>query len=217
MPTKFQPPAPPMIEAGHFGGASVPGLITMHSTVSPTRNGAARATAHFFATEATPTSAHYCVDDGEVIQCVPDHRVAFHCGYNDDSIGIEMCDMPNAASMSHWLVPKRFRTGKRPLFHGRRINPLRWMEPAHRAMLRRTAQLVAELCLAYDIPPRFLTDAQLRAWDRAGRPASMGGIVTHAQMSRVFKRSTHWDPGRWPSQTFLRIVLRQVDLLKAAQ
>jgi hypothetical protein len=212
----FQPPAPEMITAGHYGGASTPGLITMHSTVSLTRKGAARATAMFFKTEKTPTSAHYCVDTDEVIQCVPDHREAFHCGYNADSIGIEMCDMPNATSISHWLVPKRLRAGKRPVFHGRRINPLRWLEPGHRKMLQNTAQLVAELCLAYGIPPRLLTDAQLRAWDRAGRPASMGGIVTHAQMSRVFKRSTHWDPGRWPSQTFLRTVLRKVEVLKAS-
>lgn len=216
MPNQFKPPTPPMIPARFHGGASTPGLITMHSTVSPTRKGAARATANFFATEATPTSAHYCVDNAEVIQCVGDHTVAYHCGYNDESIAIEMCDMPNAATISHWLLPKRLRTGRRPVFHGRRINPLRWMEPAHRDMLRLTAQLVAELCLAYDIPPRFLTDAQLRAWDRAGRPASMGGIVTHAQMSRVFKRSTHWDPGRWPSQTFLRTVQHKVTLAKAS-
>jgi hypothetical protein len=26
---------------------------------------------------------------------VGDHTVAFHCGYNQDSIGIEMCDMPS--------------------------------------------------------------------------------------------------------------------------
>jgi hypothetical protein len=26
---------------------------------------------------------------------VGDHTIAFHCGYNHDSIGIELCDMPS--------------------------------------------------------------------------------------------------------------------------
>lgn len=202
--SKFAPPAPPMIAARWKGGSQVPGLIVIHSTVSATRAGAARATARYFATETTKTSAHYCVDSQEVVQCVGDHTVAYHCGYNADSIGIEMCDMPNAASLAHWLVPKAKRTGKKASFHGRRINPLRWIEPQHRSMLQLTARLTAQLCLSYGIPIRYLSDEQLRAWDRGGRTPALGGIVTHAQMSRVFKRSSHWDPGKWPSALFLK-------------
>lgn len=206
MSGQFLAPVAPLIRARHFGGSQTPTLIVMHSTVTSTGAGAARGVARYFATEVQPTSAHYAVDAAEVIQCVPDHTVAYHCGYNQDSIGIEMCDMPVIGSMAHWLVPPNLRIGSRPLFHGHRITPLRWIEPKHRAMLSRTAQLVAELCLAYDIPIRLLDNSELEDWDTRGRRAVDGGIVTHAQMSAVFKRSTHWDPGAWPADLFLKRV-----------
>jgi hypothetical protein len=73
-------------------------------------------------------------------------------------------------------------------------------------MLRLVAKQVASWHREHGIPARLLTDAQLLEWDRKGRKAKDGGIVTHAQMSRVFKLSTHWDPGKWPSGTFLRML-----------
>lgn len=208
-------PTPRKVPAAHTGGSQVPGLIVLHSTVSPTRAGAAAGVSRFFATEKLPTSAHYVVDEAEDIQCVDDHTVAFHCGYNQDSVGIEMCDMPVLDSQAHWWLPAGKRVGAAPIIHGRRRRPLRWLEPQHRAMLNRTAALTAQLCLHYGIPIRYLTDAQLRAWDAAGRPAHLGGIVTHAQMSRVFKRSTHWDPGAWPRGLFLRRVRKAAARLQA--
>lgn len=210
------PPSPRVITSKHQGGRSTPGLIVMHSTVTSTRAGAAQSVARFFATETNPTSAHYAVDEAEVIQCVGDHTVAYHCGYNQDSVGIEMCDMPVLNSAAHWWLPKSKRTGTKPIVHGKRVRPLRWIEPQHRAMIKLTADLTARLCLAYGIPIRTLSDEQLRAWDKAGRPAHLGGIVTHAQMSRVFKKSTHWDPGQWPSGVFMRRVNRAAAKIKAA-
>lgn len=213
--TTYPAPIAPRIQAKHFGGSQTPGLIVMHSTVTSTKAGAARGVAHYFATEAQPTSAHYAVDAAEVIQCVPDHTVAYHCGYNQDSIGIEMCDMPVLGSMAHWLVPPSKRTGPRPLFHGHRITPLRWLEPHHRAMFSRAATLTAQLCLAYDIPIRMLDNSELEDWDVHGRHAKDGGIVTHAQMSAVFKRSTHWDPGSWPADLFLKRVTAAAAAIQA--
>lgn len=212
---KIAPPSPRRVGAKHKGGRSTPSLVVMHSTVTATRAGAAASVAHFFATETNPTSAHYVVDEAEVIQCVGDHTVAYHCGYNADSIGIEMCDMPVLGSQAHWWLPKSKRTGSKPVEHGKRVRPLRWIEPQHRRMLKHTANLTARLCLAYGIPIRTLTDAQLRAWDNVGRPARGGGIVTHAQMSRVFKKSSHWDPGKWPSAVFMRRVRKAADRIKA--
>lgn len=208
--TAFKAPQPPMIPARWHGGRQTPTLIVTHSTVGPTKAGSARGVARFFATEENKTSAHYCVDAVEVVQCVGDHTIAYHCGYNYNSLAIEMCDYPVLASMTHWLLPKRKRTGKRIVVAHRKINPLRWLSSDHRRMLLRAAQLTGDLCLAYDIPARYLTDDQLRAWDRAGRPAHLGGIATHAQMSRVFKMSTHWDPGRWPSRLFLHRVQTRI-------
>ena len=178
----FVAPSPPMIAARWHGGSQTPHRIVMHSTVSPCEPGAARATAEFFAREDNPTSAHYCVDPLEVIQCVPDHVVAYHCGFNQDSIGIEMCEVPSMTNLA------------------------RWLDLPHRQMRRRAVRLVAELCLAYEIPPWFVgVDGLL---------AGKNGVTTHSCMSKAYKRSTHWDPGTWPRRLFMRQVRRQIVLIK---
>ncbi len=175
-------PTPPFIAARWHGGAQTPRLIVMHSTVSPCKPGQARATAQFFAREQNKTSAHYCVDPAEVIQCVGDHTVAYHCGYNQDSIGAEMCDYPDAKSKA------------------------RWDDANHIAMEKRAARLVAELCLAYGIRPYFVGATGLKL----GRK----GVTTHAEMSKAFRRSTHWDPGAWRRFRFMRRVRRQIKRIK---
>jgi hypothetical protein len=117
-----------------------------------------------------------------------------------------MCDYPNAASMSHWLIPKSQRTGKKTIAQHHKVAPLRWLSKDHRKMINRTAKLVARNSLAYGIPIRLLSNAELLEWDRKGRKPEDGGIVTHNQMSKVFKKSTHWDPGKWPRRLFLKRV-----------
>jgi N-acetylmuramoyl-L-alanine amidase CwlA len=175
-------PSPLFVAARWHGGPQTPKRIVLHSTVSPCKPGMARAIAHFFATEDNKTSAHYCVDPDEVVQCVGDHTVAYHCGFNQDSIGVEMCEMPS------W-------------------NIARWFTPNQVKMRRRTQRLVARLCLAYDIPPRFLGVKRLLAGEH--------GITTHNNMSRAYKRSTHWDPGAWPRRLFMRGVRRRIEKLKS--
>lgn len=178
----YAAPTPPMIAARWKGGAQTPRLIVLHSTVSACREGMARAVALYFAREDNKTSAHYCVDPGEVIQCVPDHAVAYHCGYNQDSIGVEMCDYPDAKSKAHWDDAEHIR------------------------MEIRTARLVAELCLAYGIRPYFVPALLLKA--------GVKGITTHAEMTKAFNRSTHWDPGAWRRYRFMRRVRRQIKRIK---
>lgn len=180
--TTYPAPTAPMIAARWHGGAQMPRLIVLHSTVGPTKAGSARGVAHFFANETNKTSAHYVVDEAEVIQCVGDHTVAYHCGYNQDSIGVEMCDYPDQRQA-------------------------RWDDPAHIRLERRTARLVAELCLAYGIRPYYVPALLLKA--------GVKGITTHAQMSLAFKLSTHWDPGAWRRYRFMRRVRRQIKRIKA--
>lgn len=136
----FPAPSPLFIAARWIGDTQTPRRIVLHGTVSPCQRGIARVVADFFANRPSTakTSAHYVVDPGEVVQCVHDHRVAFHCGHNEDSIGVELCD-PQAGPGT------------------------RWSDPAHRAMLARAATLVAELCLAYGIPVDRLTVGEIRA------------------------------------------------------
>jgi len=62
-----------------------------------------------------------------------------------------------------------------------------WLDPYGRAMLSRSVSLCAALCVRWDIPPVALPAPALVARER--------GITTHAEVSRAFKRSSHWDPG----------------------
>lgn len=136
--TEFPAPHPPFIEAAHHGGDQRPRMIVMHSTVSPCQLGGARAIARYFRDTETVASAHYTVDPGEVIQCVRDHKVAYHCGFNQDSLGIEMCEFPSM------------------------VNLARWSTTPHKQMFKRAVHLVARLCLAYNIAPHYVGVRKLR-------------------------------------------------------
>lgn len=75
-----------------------------------------------------------------------------------------------------------------------------WDDTDSRAILANAAIVAREWADKHDIPKRWLTDAQLR--DGRSR-----GFATHAQVSRVFKRSSHWDPGpNFPAARFLSLV-----------
>jgi hypothetical protein len=63
-----------------------------------------------------------------------------------------------------------------------------WLDPFGVLMLDRAAAATAEYCVKYDIPVQRLTNEELA--NKAKR-----GIVSHAQVSEVFKKSDHTDPG----------------------
>lgn len=134
----IKPPHPPFIAARWHGGAQTPKLIVLHSTVGPTKTGSAEGVAKFFAREDNKTSAHYVVDESTTFQCVGDHTVAYHCGYNQDSLGVEMCDYPSQ-------------------------DKSRWDNEAHRHLELRAAHLVARLCVVYKIRPYYVGVLGLKA------------------------------------------------------
>lgn len=175
--TEYKPPAPPYLgPAAHTSdGQNKPiRRIVMHSTVSPCEVGGARKIAAYFRQPSAGGSAHYVVDPGEVVQVVYDGVIAWHAPPNGGSLGVEMCDMPVADSAE------------------------RWRDRDHRAMLDRAAQLVAQLCLAYDVPLRFVGPIRLRLGWR--------GVTTHNYVSKTWHQSSHWDPGAWPRREFMRAV-----------
>lgn len=179
--TTFRAPSPPMIAARWHGGRQDPrgGLITLHSAVTPCKAGMARAVAHDFATTETKKSAHYAVDPSEVVQSVGDHTIAYHCGHNDRSLAVELCENP-----SRW-------------------NMARWFDKPHRAMRARAVVLVAQLCLAYEIPPYYV--------DAKGLRAGRSGVTTHNEIRLAFPGvTTHWDPGVWPRYRFMRAVRAEI-------
>lgn len=172
------PPAPPYVgPAARDGGAGNKPInrIVMHATTGDNacRPGYARLIARYFRTTDRPASAHYVVDPRETVQVVYDSTIAYHAPPNQHSIGVELCD--------------------------RVVGPLeRWDDTNHLLMLERAAQLVAGLCLAYDVPARFVGPQGLRDGRR--------GITTHAAVSDAFGESSHWDPGLWPRAEFLHRV-----------
>lgn len=64
---------------------------------------------------------------------------------------------------------------------------VQWLDSASRAVMNRAAFTVAYECKKYRIPIRHLTNEELAAGKR--------GIVGHNQVSNVYKKSSHWDPG----------------------
>lgn len=191
MPKRHQPPAPPYLgpPARLTPGDNKPiQRVVIHSTVSPCKPGGARSIAAYFRSPAAGGSAHYVVDPAETVQAAYDSVICWHAPPNDGSLGIEMCDIPGPVpndkpGSARWKAARR---------------AWRWARPEQRAMLKRTATLTAELCLAYDVPAVYLDAAALRAGRR--------GITTHADVSAAFGQSTHWDPGFWPRRRFMRLV-----------
>jgi hypothetical protein len=64
---------------------------------------------------------------------------------------------------------------------------LQWLDPTSRAMIRCCAELLVDRTDPTGIPLRQLYDSETRA--------GMAGVVDHAVISRVYKRSTHTDVG----------------------
>lgn len=186
--SKYPAPNPPYLGPAKYystGGNKPINRIVMHSTVGPTKGGSARGVANYFAHAVTrPSSAHYAVDAVEVVQVVFDGDTAYHAPPNAHSIGVEMCDYPHPTSGA------------------------RWEDKDHKALLNNAARLVAELCLAYDVPPWFVGPVRLRLGRR--------GVTTHAAVRDAWHQTDHWDPGAWPRRAFMREVRRQVKAIKKA-
>lgn len=81
-----------------------------------------------------------------------------------------------------------------------------WADEASEAILERGAQRVAKWCALWGIPAKRLTDEQLRA--------GHSGIVGHDNVSRVYRKSSHWDPG--PNFPWAAFIDRVNELLGGA-
>lgn len=192
--SSYPPPAPPVVGGtpAHHSGENnhPPQLVVVHSAVMDCRPGAARLLGAWNRDGKTGGSWHYATDPNETIQCSYDRFVTWAAPPNHTSFGgvlhIEMADRPTPA----------------PTVRGKARQALkrtwRWRNADQQKMLRRTAQLVAELCLAYDLPPTYVGPIG----QRLGRK----GWTTHAARTIAYRQSTHWDPGFWPRRRFGRLV-----------
>lgn len=158
---------PPFIEAALFtpGPRTAVDLVVLHSMESPEKPGTARAVAEWFHDpHRTPqASAHYLVDDREVIASVREADIA-------------------------WAAPGANRIGIHIEHAGRAAQTAdEWGDEFSMAMLHRSVELCASICRAWSIPAQLV--------DAAGLLVHARGITTHAEVTRAFGRSSHWDPG----------------------
>lgn len=194
---KISPPKPKVVGGHpkhHSGRGNHPVVrVVIHSAVMECRSGAARLLGEWNRDGTTGGSWHYATDPDGAVQCSYDSYVCWHAPPNGHSLGIEMADNAGNEPVGNTWRNIWRRT--------------RWAKPAQRRMLRHTARLAAELCLAYDLPLRLLTPAQVRAGHR--------GIATHATVTAAFGQSTHTDPRTWPARHFMRVVRRHARLVIA--
>lgn len=94
--------------------------------------------AGWFTNPNAQASAHYCVDDNSIVQCVNEGDYAWASGPTGNVNGIQI-EMAGRAAQSR----------------------ADWLDDYSRAMLERTAALTADICKRHGIPVRVLTDEQV--------------------------------------------------------
>jgi N-acetyl-anhydromuramyl-L-alanine amidase AmpD len=105
---------------------------------APEEPGTAEAVARWFQVTDREVSAHYCIDDDSVVQCVREEDVAWGApGANENGIHLEHAGFARQAAAD-------------------------WDDAYSLAVLERSAQLTAELCGRYRIPVVWLRAADLR-------------------------------------------------------
>ncbi len=157
-------------------------LIVIHDMEAPEKGTTAETCALFFHNQphspVTGSSAHYCIDNNSVVQCVRDHDVAWSApGANHDGLHFEHAGYA-------------------------RQNKHEWANDFSTAMLKRSAQIVARKCKRHHIPIVFLP-AELVAAGHAGITGHLQ--VTKSGIGGA--AGTHTDPGEnFPWGRYIRYV-----------
>jgi N-acetyl-anhydromuramyl-L-alanine amidase AmpD len=135
----------PFIPARNFtkGRTDQIELLVVHAMEAAEGHETAESVARWFAgPDAPQASAHFCVDDNSVVQCVRDEDTAWHApGANHNGLGFEHAGYSNQSTAQ-------------------------WDDPYSHAMLWRSARLLAAKCAEYGIPAVWLSPADLLAGRR---------------------------------------------------
>lgn len=78
--------------------------IVAHWTANTKKGADARANRNYFNGSAMYASAHYIVDDGEIIQCIPDNEVGYHVGANSYKPDGERIMEKSGLSPNYFLI-----------------------------------------------------------------------------------------------------------------
>lgn len=148
-----------------------PSLIVIHTMEAAETHTTAESCARYFQSASAGGSAHLCIDDNSVVQCVPwANKAAGARGY-----------------------PYRGKTVNDYAIHFEHAGYARqtkaeWEDQFSVLMLFWSAIAAAKVCKQFGIPPVTLVPDQVRA--------GATGITTHAAVTTAFKVSGgHWDPG----------------------
>lgn len=150
-------------------------LVVCHCTISPEMGTGAESVARYFQTVDRPASAHLVADNNSVVRCVPDNMEACGAaGANRDGLHLELVGYADQSAEQ-------------------------WMDAYGKAMFAQARPFMRDWSVLYNIPPRWLTVAQVA--DGRSR-----GFCTHADVSKAFPAVStgHTDPGKqFPKQAVM--------------
>ncbi len=115
-------------------------VIVIHRMEAPEKGTTAENVAKFFQNlpSNNKASAHLCIDNNSIVQCVLDNDVAFAApGANHNGIQLELAGFA-------------------------RQTRAEWLDEYGKALLENAANAAAQYCLKYNIPRKHLTNDQLR-------------------------------------------------------
>jgi hypothetical protein len=172
--TKYEAPRAPYVEALHRGGKQKPTAIILRPSFTNSREGAALAVAQYWHKSASFWDAgHYTVDETKRFRCVRDNVVAGLTKTDKGAIRIAVCADPVSGTTF-------------------------WDRAEHGAVLRKTAELVAELILVHKIKLRYLSPKEQARWHKYPT-RRRGGIIVMEESG-------------WPADEFLAEVKTQIVL-----
>lgn len=139
------------------------------------------------------TSAEWCAD---FFAAPTAPQASAHYCVDDDSI---ICCVP--PDRVAWHAPGANHNGIGIEHAGfARQTRAQWLDDFSLRILGLSAELVAWLCSKNEMPMNFVVADHIKAGGR--------GITTHAEVSKAFGKSSHWDPGpHFPIGEYLRMVL----------
>lgn len=152
-------------------------FIVIHSMESQEKGETAENVAHYFKNLERPASAHYCIDNNSIVQCVQCKDVAYGApSLNRNGIHLELAGRA-------------------------RQTEAEWLDPYSKAMLELAAELCGRiLCPKFKVPAVWVKAEGLK--QKATR-----GFTSHAEGSKAFHAGGHWDPGPgFPHDYFLERV-----------
>jgi hypothetical protein len=170
--SKYPPPVMPTVEAFYGSGKQKPTAIILSPSFTTSEKGAALGVAMTWHSPSSPRdSGHYTVDEVQRFRTLPDKMIAGHWQHTQkNAIRIMVCAEPYSASTF-------------------------WHDNIHLPVLHKTAELVAELTLAYNINVSYFTDGSFERWKKRST-RYRGGILVDT-------------PEGWPWQRFYNEVMAQ--------